>query len=193
MTEPSTYEDAVTDENWSSAIKYELSALIKNNTWDLTALPSHKKAIGCKWVLKLKLHANGTVERYSARLVAKGFTQYEGIDYMDTFNPVVKMTTIRIFIAISASQNWLLFQLDINIAFLYGDLNEKVYMKPHSGLELPHPNLVCKLQTSLYGSIKPIDNGIPSSLKHCLLQDILNPNMITLCLLRKIAMASLLF
>lgn len=93
---------------------------------------------------------------------------------MDIFNPVVKMTTIRMLMAISASKNWLLFQLDVNTAFLYRDLNEEVYMKPHSGLELPHPNLVCKLQRSM---------------KHCLLQDTLNPNMITLCLLRKIAMA----
>jgi hypothetical protein len=84
------------NEHWRSAINAELSALSDNNTWTLVNLPSNKRAIGCKWVFKLKLHADGSVERYKARLVAKGFTQTEGIDYLDTFSPVVKMTTVRV-------------------------------------------------------------------------------------------------
>ncbi|MCH83257.1 peptide transporter PTR2, partial [Trifolium medium] len=100
LSEPSTYEEAMQHEQWKGAINTELSALSKNHTWDLVKLPSHKRAIGCKWVFKLKLHADGTVERHKARLVAKGFTQTEGIDYVDTFSPVVKMTTVRTFMAI---------------------------------------------------------------------------------------------
>ncbi|KAK2354629.1 putative mitochondrial protein [Trifolium repens] len=151
LTEPSTYEEAMCNEHWRNAINTELTALLKNHTWDLVKLPNHKKAVGCKWVFKLKLHADGTIERHKARLVAKGFTQTAGIDYTDTFSPVVKMTTVRMFMAIAASQHWPLFQLDVNTAFLHGDLNEEVYMKPPPGLALPHPDLVCKLQRSLYG------------------------------------------
>jgi hypothetical protein len=151
ISEPSSYEEAMKNENWTNAVKTELSALMNTNTWSLVTLPPHKKAIGCKWVFKLKLHADGSVERYKARLVAKGFTQTEGLDYLDTFSPVVKMTTIRVLMSIAASQNWPLFQLDVNTAFLHRDLNEEVYMKPPPGLTLPHPDLVCKLQKSLYG------------------------------------------
>ena len=107
--EPTNYDDAMCDENWKNVVKVELEAFNKNNTWTLTSLPTHKKAIGCKWIFKLKLHANGTIERYKARLVAKGFTQTEGIDYMDTFSPMVKMTTIRVLLSIAASQNWPLY------------------------------------------------------------------------------------
>ncbi|MCH88333.1 retrovirus-related Pol polyprotein from transposon TNT 1-94 [Trifolium medium] len=134
------------DEQWKSAINTELTALLKNNTWTMTTLPPHKKAIGCKWVFKLKLHVDGSIERHNARLVAKGFTQTEGIDYIDTFSPVVKMTTVRTFMAIVAAQKWSLFQLDVNTAFLHGDLNEEVYMQPPPALALDQPDLVCKLQ-----------------------------------------------
>ncbi|KAK2402246.1 putative mitochondrial protein [Trifolium repens] len=151
LTEPTSYEEAMSDEHWKNAINTELTALVKNKTWTLTKLPLHKKAIGCKWVFKLKLHADGSIERHKARLVAKGYTQTEGIDYIDTFSPVVKMTTVRTFMAIAAIQNWPLFQLDVNTAFLHGDLYEEVYMQPPPGLTLDQPDLVCKLQRSLYG------------------------------------------
>lgn len=149
--EPINYDDAMCDENWKNDVKVELEALNKNNTWTLTSLPAHKKAFGCKWIFKLKLHVNGTIERYKARLVAKGFTETEGIDYMDTSSPVVKMTTIRVLLSIAASQNWSLYQLDVNTTFLHGDLNEEVYMQPPTDLLLSAPNQVCKLQRSLYG------------------------------------------
>ncbi|GAU42475.1 hypothetical protein TSUD_100870 [Trifolium subterraneum] len=91
LTETSSYEEATSDQHWKNAINAELSALVKNNTWTMTKLPNHKKVVGRKWVFKLKLHADGSIERHKASLVAKGFTQTEGIDYTDTFSPVVKI------------------------------------------------------------------------------------------------------
>ena len=95
----------------------ELDALARNNTWTLVRLPPGKKAIGSKWVFKIKYNANGSIEQYKARLVAKGYNQTQGIDYFDTFAPVAKLSSVRILLSI-----------DINNSFLLGDLHENVYM-----------------------------------------------------------------
>ncbi|CAM8911462.1 unnamed protein product [Rhodiola kirilowii] len=106
----------------------EIIALQENDTWDLVDLPDGKHIIGCKWVYKTKRHSDGTIERYNARLVAKGYTQEEGIDYHETFAPVIKMTTIRTVLKITASKQWPFFQMDVNKAFLNGTLYEEVFM-----------------------------------------------------------------
>jgi hypothetical protein len=129
----------------------ELTALEKNKTWSLVTLPPGKKPVNCRWVYKIKYKADGTIERHKARLVAKGFTQTEGIDFFETYNPVAKLTSVRFLVSLAAACNWYLFQLDVDNAFLHGDLDEEVYMKPPPGLQLPHPKMVCKIQKSLYG------------------------------------------
>ena len=100
--------------------KYE--ALIINDTWTLMPLPPDHKVIGCKWVFKVKLKPNGSLERYKVRLVAKGFQQTLGLDDFETFSPVVKPTTIRIVLSFALSIQWPIKQLDVHNAFLNGDL-----------------------------------------------------------------------
>ena len=130
----------------------EYDALLKNATWRLVPPPVGHNIVGSKWIYKIKQKPDGTVDRYKARLVAQGFSQRYGVDYADTFNPVVKPTTVRIVLALAISRNWSLRQVDIQNAFLHGELQEEVYMhQPPGFVDKSHPNFVCKLQKSFYG------------------------------------------
>jgi hypothetical protein len=100
----------------------EMAALDANATWELVALPKDKKAIGCKWVYKVKLNADGSVSRYKAKLVAKGYAQTYGINYEETYSPIAKMTIVKTIIVMAAAKGWSLHQMDVKNAFLHGDL-----------------------------------------------------------------------
>lgn len=122
-----------------------------NNTWSLVPLPANKHCIGCKWVYKFKHKANGTRDIYRAKLVAKGYTQQVGIDFSDTFSHVAKLTSIIVLLDVATAKIWCLQQLDVNNAFLNGNLFEEVYMDLPQGYKSPKLGLVCKLNKSLYG------------------------------------------
>lgn len=107
--------------------------------------------ISCKWVYKIKRCANGLIERYKARLVARGFSQQYGLDCDETFSPVAKLTTIRVLLAIATNKNWNLWQMDVKNAFLHGELDRKIYMNQPLGFQSrDHPEYVCKLLKALY-------------------------------------------
>jgi len=168
--EPTCFEQVVGNPKWDNAMDEKMAALDANATWESVALPEDKKAIGCKWVYKIKHNADGSVSKYKARLVAKGYAQtygidYEetyspvakgyaqtyGIDYEETYSPVAKMTIVKTIIAMAVAKGWSLHQMDVKNVFLHGDLHEEVYMEQPPGyVDQTHPNLVCGLKKALY-------------------------------------------
>lgn len=137
-------------QQWETAINEEYASLQKNHTWTLCDLPSDRKAITCKWVFKLKRKANGDVDKYKARLVARGFSQEKGFDYGETYSPTARITTFRVLLAIANHFDYHIHQMDVKCAFLNGDLKEDIYMVQPDGFAKDNTK-VCKLRKSLYG------------------------------------------
>ncbi|KAH9716300.1 retrovirus-related pol polyprotein from transposon RE1 [Citrus sinensis] len=136
-TEPETLKSALKYPQWVIAMNEELQALNQNNTWTLVPRPQNANIIGSKWVYRIKYTDTGAIERFKARLIAKGFTQVPGIDYKETFSSVIKHTTIRLVLAHAVNLNWSMKQLDVRNAFLNGHLNETVYMEQPPGFINP--------------------------------------------------------
>ncbi|KAH9741001.1 hypothetical protein KPL70_002448 [Citrus sinensis] len=151
LTKPKSYSEAIVLHEWQVAMRFELQALQENGTWSLTSLPAGKTPIGCRWVYKIKHKSYGSIEWYKAQLVAKGFTQLEGVDYQDTFSATAKIIYVRCLLALAAACGWSLHQLDVNNAFLHGNLQEEIYMSLPLGLwRQGEEHLVCCLHKSLY-------------------------------------------
>ncbi|GKC32452.1 ribonuclease H-like domain-containing protein [Tanacetum coccineum] len=147
-----SYTNAFNYPNWQNAMCDEYNALIKNNTWTLVPLPTDANIVRCMWLFHHKLLADGTLSRYKASLVANVSTQLEGIDVDETFSLVVKPETIRTILSLVTSRHWPVHQLDVNNAFLHGDLSKTIYMHQPLGFrDSAHPDYVCLLQMSLYG------------------------------------------
>jgi histone deacetylase 1/2 len=149
---PKTFRSALKDPHWHDAMATEFEALQMNRTWRLLPRPPSAHVMTGKWVFKHKLNPDGTLERHKARRVLRGFTQRVGVDYGETFTPVVKPTTIRTVLAIAASRNWATKQLDVSNAFLHGHLKEEVYCQQPTGfVDAAHPDAIYLLDRSLYG------------------------------------------
>ncbi|KAL5837665.1 hypothetical protein ACOSQ3_014834 [Xanthoceras sorbifolium] len=125
---PSTITEALQQPIWQQAMQAEFVALHKNGTWSLVPFREGLNIVGYKWLFHTKFKADGSIDRYKARLVAKGFTQSPGLDYSETFSPVVKSSTIRIILTLVVTFKWDIQQVDVNNAFLNGELKEDVYM-----------------------------------------------------------------
>lgn len=130
----------------------ELEALHRNQTWTLVPANNKQNIVGCKWVYKAKYNADGSFQRYKARLVAKGFHQRAGLDFGETFSPVVKAATVRVVLTLAVTYCWDIKQIDINNAFLNGILDEDVFMaQPPGFINNEKPDHVCRLHKSIYG------------------------------------------
>lgn len=134
---------------WEKAMNEELESIQENQTWELKDLPPNRSSIGSKWVFKMKRDENGNVSRFKARLVAQGFTQKFGVDYDEVFAPVARSTTLRLLLSISGKLNLKVNHFDVKTAFLNGNLDEEIYMRPPAGMETH--GKVYKLNKSLYG------------------------------------------
>lgn len=151
--EPQSLKQAMASDEWTlwkQAMDEEMDALEANSTWVMVDRPPKVRPIKNKWVFKVKLNPDGSVERHKARLVAKGFTQIPNIDFKETFAPVASMNTIRILFGVANQNRMEVLQFDVKTAFLHGDLDENLYMEPPEGYSFPEGK-VCKLLKSLYG------------------------------------------
>ncbi|KAI0493312.1 hypothetical protein KFK09_027589 [Dendrobium nobile] len=130
----------------------EFQALMAQGTWELVPPHPNQNVLGSKWTFRLKYNADGSIHRYKARLVAKGYDQEHGLDYTETFSPVAKIITIRVFILIALHYQWDIQQLDVSNAFLHGNLSDLIFMKQPPGFQdSTYPHYVCKLKKALYG------------------------------------------
>ena len=167
--EPTCVSKAVSNPQWREAMSSELTALMRHGTWDLVPPPKNCNPVGCKWVFRIKRKADGSTDRFKARLVAKGFNQCLGLDYKETFSPVVKPATIRSVLSIAVINGWELRQMDVNNAFLHGKLTETMYMMQPPGFkDMSKIDHVCRLRKAIYG-LKQAPRAWYSALKNALM------------------------
>jgi hypothetical protein len=151
-SEPSTFIDAAKHQVWKDAMSEEYNSILKNDVWTVVPRPRNKSVVTSKWLYKIKHAADGSVEKYKARFVARGFSQKEGIDYDEIFAPVARYSSIRTIISLAAVFGWKLHQMDVKTAFLNGEVEEEVYIEQPEGFILHNKRShVCKLKKALYG------------------------------------------
>jgi len=154
--EPRSYREATSPKNpdsehWIEAIQTELKSLQDHGTWELVPRPEGKHIVSCKWVWRIKIREDGSVERYKARLVARGFTQTRGVDFNETFAPVTRLDNLWLLIANAVENDWEFRQIEVKTAYLYTKLDEEVYMEAPEGLTAVPDGYCCRLIRALYG------------------------------------------
>ena len=150
--EPSSFAEAEHDVAWQAAMKEEMEAVERNDTWELVDLPRGHRPIGLRWVFKLKKNEAGAVIKHKARLVAKGYVQQPGIDFDEVFAPVARMESVRLLLALAAHERWPVHHMDVKSAFLNGVLEEEVYVTQPPGFVIPgQEGKVLRLKKALYG------------------------------------------
>jgi hypothetical protein len=150
--EPTCFEEAIQKKEWADAMIEEYQSIMKNDVWEIVPRPKGKDVVSSKWLFKIKHVADGSIEKYKARFVARGFSQKEGIDYEEIFAPVARYTSIRTIIALAAKMKWKLHQMDVKTAFLNGVIEEEVYIEKPQGFEVEDwKSHVCRLKKALYG------------------------------------------
>uniref|UniRef100_A0A803NG14 Reverse transcriptase Ty1/copia-type domain-containing protein n=1 Tax=Cannabis sativa TaxID=3483 RepID=A0A803NG14_CANSA len=151
-TEPKSLKTALSNPKWFVAMNSEFQALTKQKTWTLVPYNKNMQVITNKWVHRVKLNSDGSLDKCKSRLVARGYLQTPRIDYKDTFNPVVEPVTVRLVLSLTINANWPIKQLVVSDAFLNDNLNEIVYMQQPLGfVDASKPDHVCLLHKALYG------------------------------------------
>ncbi|CAA0810869.1 cysteine-rich RLK (RECEPTOR-like protein kinase) 8, partial [Striga hermonthica] len=152
LIEPKNAKEALKVECWILAMQGELEQFTRNDVWELVPEPSSRNVIGTKWIFKNKTDEFGNVTRNKARLVAQGYTQTQGIDFDETFAPIARLESVRIFLSIACLMKFIVYQMDMKSAFLNGILHEEAYVKQLQEFKYPkNPNHVYRLKKALYG------------------------------------------
>ena len=151
-SKPSTYDEAASQQCWKEAMMEEYESIMKNDVWEVVSRPDGKSVVTSKWIFKIKHAADGSIDKYKARFVARGFSQKEGVDYEEKFASVARYTSIRMIIALASAMGWRLHQMDVKTTFLNGEIEEEVYVEKLDGF-IVHgkESHVCRLKKALYG------------------------------------------
>jgi hypothetical protein len=159
--EPTCFEESIQKKEWEDAMTEEYQSIIKNDIWEIVPRPNSKDVVSSRWLFKIKHVADGSIEKYKARFVARGFSKKERIDYEETFAPIARYTSIRTIISLVAKMKWKLHQMDVKTTFLNGVIEEEVYIEKPQGFEVEdRKSHVCKLKKALYGLKQALELGM---------------------------------
>ena len=186
--DPESYSEAISsseNDKWKEAMQIELKCLEETETWNLVERPSHKNVIPGKWVYKVKTKSDGSLEKFKAPYVAKGFKQIEGIDCSETFAPTSKPETFRRILSLAAKEKFTLRQMDVKSAYLHPEIKEEAYLEQPIGfekLDSSGKKLVCNLNKSIYGLKQAAKNWYEELASFLIQQNFVRSKMTTVFL-----------